>query len=57
MKELLEQTLQTPKQKQWLPKLFGYDFTVQYKFRKENIPTDHYPKVFLWQGLDLLDYD
>jgi len=37
LKELLEQTLQTLEQQQWLPKFFGYDFKIQYSPRKENI--------------------
>jgi len=40
LKELLEQTLQTPKQQQWLPKFLGYDFKIQYSPLKENIPVD-----------------
>jgi len=37
---LLEQRLQTPKQQQWLPKFLGYDFFIQYKPGRENIPAD-----------------
>ena len=40
LKELLEQTLQTPEQQQWLPKFLGYDFTIQYKPGRENISVD-----------------
>ncbi|WVY90954.1 hypothetical protein V8G54_036468 [Vigna mungo] len=40
LKELLEQTLQTPEQQQWLPKFLGYDFTIQYKPGKDNVPAD-----------------
>ena len=40
LKELLEQTLQTPEQQQWLPEFLGYDFTIQYKSGRENIPAD-----------------
>ncbi|WVZ05912.1 hypothetical protein V8G54_019258 [Vigna mungo] len=40
LKDLLDQTLQTPAQQQWLPKFLGYDFTIQYTPGKDNIPAD-----------------
>ncbi|WVY93134.1 hypothetical protein V8G54_032222 [Vigna mungo] len=40
LKELVEQCLQTPEQQQWLPKFLGFDFTIQYKPGKQNVPTD-----------------
>ncbi|WVZ01852.1 hypothetical protein V8G54_022658 [Vigna mungo] len=40
LKQLLDQTLQTPEQQQWLPKLLGYDFEIHYKAGKKNIPAD-----------------
>lgn len=40
LKELLEQTLQTPEQQQWLPKFLGYNFTIQYKPSRKNIHAD-----------------
>ncbi|WVZ15157.1 hypothetical protein V8G54_012723, partial [Vigna mungo] len=46
LKQLLEQTLQTPEQQQWLPKFLGYDFEIQYKVGKENIPADALSKNF-----------
>ena len=46
LKELLEQRLQTPEQQQWLPKFLGYDFVIQYKPGKENIPTDELSNSF-----------
>ncbi|WVZ06579.1 hypothetical protein V8G54_019925 [Vigna mungo] len=46
LKELLEQTLQTPKQQQWLPKFIGFDFTIQYSPGKENTPADALSRTF-----------
>jgi len=40
LKEILEQNLHTLEQQQCLPKFLGYDFTIQYKPGKENIPAD-----------------
>jgi len=37
LKELLDQSLHTPEQQQWLPKFLGYDFSIQYKPGKENV--------------------
>ncbi|WVY96659.1 hypothetical protein V8G54_028810 [Vigna mungo] len=54
LKELLEQQLQTPEQQQWLPKFLGYDFTIQYKPGKENVPADAFSRscVLAWSESD-----
>lgn len=36
LKHLLEQRITMPKQARWLPKLFRYDYTVEYKRGSEN---------------------
>ncbi|WVZ14709.1 hypothetical protein V8G54_012275 [Vigna mungo] len=46
LKQLLDQTLQTPEQQQWLPKLLGCDFEIHYKAGKENIPADALSRSF-----------
>ncbi|WVY90515.1 hypothetical protein V8G54_036029 [Vigna mungo] len=46
LKELLEQTLQTHEQQQWLPKFIRFDFTIQYSPGKKNIPTDSLSRSF-----------
>jgi len=46
LKELLEQRLHTPDQQQWLPKFLGYDFVIQYKLGRENIPADALSRSF-----------
>jgi hypothetical protein len=40
LKNLMDQTLQTPEQQQWLHKFLGYDFTIEYKPGKENVAAD-----------------
>jgi len=42
----MEQSLQTPEQQKWLHKLLGYEFTIQYKPRKDNIPADALSRSF-----------
>lgn len=47
LKHLYQQTIQTPKQQRWLPKLLGYDFSIEYKPGKENISTNALARSFL----------
>jgi len=46
LKQLLDQTLQSPEQQQWLPKFLGYDFSIHYLPKKENIPADALSRSF-----------
>jgi len=52
LQELLDQTLQTPEQQQWLPKFLGYDFTIQYSSGKENIHADALSRSFKMAWLE-----
>ncbi|WVY92216.1 hypothetical protein V8G54_037730 [Vigna mungo] len=47
LRSLNDQSLQTPEQQTWLPKLLGYDFTIEYKPDKENIPADSLSRSFM----------
>ncbi|WVZ14757.1 hypothetical protein V8G54_012323 [Vigna mungo] len=47
LRSLNDQSLQTPEQQTWLPKLLGYDFTIEYKPSKENIPADSLSRSFM----------
>ncbi|XP_015160318.1 uncharacterized protein [Solanum tuberosum] len=40
LKNLTNQTIQTPEQQKWLTKLVGYDFHIIYRPRKQNLATD-----------------
>jgi hypothetical protein len=40
LKYLLEQRITTPAQTRWLPKLLGYDYTIEYKKGVENQVAD-----------------
>lgn len=46
LKALTEQTIQTPEQQEWLHKFLGYDFTIEYKPSKDNIPADALSRSF-----------
>ena len=45
LKYLLEQRITTPTQARWLPKIMGYDYTIQYKKGKENQGADALSRV------------
>jgi hypothetical protein len=47
LRSLLDQSLQTPEQQAWLHKFIGFDFQIEYKPGKENIPTDALFRMFL----------
>ncbi|PNY14541.1 hypothetical protein L195_g011223 [Trifolium pratense] len=40
LRSLMDQSLQTPEQQEWLHKFLGYDFTIEYKPGKENMAAD-----------------
>ena len=46
LRSLTDQAIQTPEQQTWLHKLLGYDFTIEYKPGKDNIPTDSLSRSF-----------
>lgn len=46
LRSLTDQALQNPEQQQWLHKLLGYDFTIQYKHGKDNIVADSLSRSF-----------
>ncbi|CAJ2644751.1 unnamed protein product [Trifolium pratense] len=45
LRNLMEQTLQTPDQQDWLHKFLGYDFSIEYKPGKDNIAADALSRV------------
>ncbi|CAJ2661993.1 unnamed protein product [Trifolium pratense] len=40
LRSLMDQSLQTPEQQEWLHKFLGYDFVIEYKPGKENLAAD-----------------
>lgn len=46
LKHLCSQTIQTPKQQRWLPKLLGYDFQIEYKLGKDNLGAEALSRSF-----------
>ncbi|MCH79693.1 Ty3/gypsy retrotransposon protein [Trifolium medium] len=47
LKNLLDQSLQTPEQQAWLHKFIGFDFTIEYKPGKENVPADALSRMYM----------
>jgi len=47
LKELQALTIQMPKQKAWLAKLLGYDFSIEYRTEKENQGANDLSRAFL----------
>lgn len=43
---LTDQTIQTPEQEEWLPKLLGFRFTIEYKPGKTNVVADALSRSF-----------
>jgi len=46
LRSLTDQAIQTPEQQAWLHKLLGYDFIIEYKPGKDNIPADSLSRSF-----------
>jgi len=47
LRSLTDQVVHTPEQQNWLHKLIGYDFTIEYKPSKENVVADSLSRSFL----------
>ena len=47
LKSLTDQVVHTPEQQNWLHKLIGYDFTIEYKSGKENVVVDSLSRSFM----------
>ena len=45
LRSLMDQSLQTPEQQEWLHKFLGYDFTIEYKPGKDNLAADALSRV------------
>ncbi|GAU25204.1 hypothetical protein TSUD_151040 [Trifolium subterraneum] len=45
LRNLMEQTLQTPDQQEWLHRFLGYDFSIEYKPGKDNVVADALSRV------------
>ena len=45
LRSLMDQSLQTPKQQEWLHRFLGYDFTIEYKPGKDNLVADALSRV------------
>ncbi|KAH9651124.1 hypothetical protein KPL70_026631 [Citrus sinensis] len=60
LKYLMEQRITTPAQTRWLPKILGYDYTIQYKKGSENQGADALSRLaeleFLAISLPLADW-
>ncbi|PNY16670.1 Ty3/gypsy retrotransposon protein [Trifolium pratense] len=47
LKSLLDQSLQTPEKQEWLHKFIGFDFQIEYKPGKDNIPADALSRMYM----------
>jgi len=47
LRSLTDQVVHTPEQQNWLHKLIGYDFTIEYKPGKENVAADSLSRSFM----------
>jgi hypothetical protein len=47
LRSLMDQSLQTPEQQEWLHKFLGYDFVIEYKPGKENVAADSLSRMFM----------
>jgi hypothetical protein len=45
LRSLMDQSLQTPEQQEWLHRFLGYDFTIEYKPGKDNLAADALSRV------------